>query len=91
MKRTTCENGNVTYVFEHKTYTITITVVEDKITTVLAEENGNYVLSGDVRNDKYPNGLPNTSYNRIKVKDEIEGILNELSEVLVDENKSVEE
>lgn len=77
MKKHIAENNAVVYVHEYKGYTITFTTKEDKFTALLIMKDDNYVLSGDIHDEKNPQGLPNTTHYRNKLKNEVEKLLDE--------------
>ena len=76
MKKETLENGVVTYVHEHKGFTVTLATAEDKLRTFIITKNEEYIASGDVYDEKNPDGLPNTSHFRKKVLNEVIELIN---------------
>ena len=82
MKKLITDNG-ITYLnYEYEGYNARFIVVDEKITDmVLTKPNGEEVVSAPVYNNKYPSGLPLTSYYKRQLKAEIVEIVNEMLDI----------
>ena len=82
MKKLITDNG-ITYLnYEYEGYNARFIVVDEKITDmVLLKPNGDEVVSAPVYNNKYPNGLPITSYYKRQLKAEVVEIVNEMLDI----------
>ena len=82
MKKLITDNG-ITYLnYEYEGYNARFIVVDGKITDmVLLKPNGDEVVSAPVYNNKYPNGLPITSYYKRQLKAEVVEIVNEMLDI----------
>ena len=82
MKKLITENG-ITYLnYEYEGYNARFIVVDEKITDMtLLKPNGEEVVSAPVYNNKYPNGLPMTSYYKRQLKAEVVDIVNEMLDI----------
>lgn len=64
------------YTLDYKGYKILLNLKESIITDfVIINPNGEYLTSGDLYDDKHPNGIPDTKYFRKKIRMEIEELL----------------
>lgn len=82
MKKLITENG-ITYLnYEYEGYNARFIVVDEKITDMtLLKPNGDEVVSAPVYNNKYPSGLPLTSYYKRQLKAEVVDIVNEMLDI----------
>lgn len=78
MKISKLSDGTPVYIHNYKEYKITLTLKDDMLTDfVVVNPNGEYLISGDIYDDKNPNGMPNTKHFRKKIKTELEELLDE--------------
>lgn len=82
MKKLIKDNG-ITYLnYEYEGYNARFIVTEDKITDMtLLKPNGDEVVSAPIYNNKYPQGLPITSYYKRQLKAEVVDIVNEMLDI----------
>ena len=77
------ENNGITYFeFQYEGYTAKFIVVNDYITDMILYNSCNVEqVNAPVYNDKYPMGLPITSYYKRKLKAEVIEIVNEMIDI----------
>lgn len=78
MKKITLTDGSTAYSHDYKDYNILIGLNEEEnINSFTITHNNELIASGDIYDDKFPNGTPNTSHYRKKIQTEIEELLDQ--------------
>lgn len=78
MKKITLTDGNTAYSHVYKDFVILIGLNEEEnINSFTITRNDEMIASGDIYDDKYPNGTPNTSHFRKKIQTELEELLDQ--------------